>query len=70
MDQLTELLSDGDVIQRGTLSQAVTGLTPDIGKREDEGMVMARGVGRWWRDSAVCYEIKLLRADVLSLMVD
>ena len=31
IDQLTELLNDGDVIQRSILSQAVTTLTPDIG---------------------------------------
>ena len=45
MDQLTELLSDGDVIQRGTLSQAVTGLTPDIGKRQSGRLVLALCIG-------------------------
>ena len=35
IDQLTELLSDEDVIQRSTLSQAVTSLTPDIGAAAD-----------------------------------
>ena len=34
IDQLAELLNDGDLIQRSILSQAVTSLTPDIAAAE------------------------------------